>query len=53
MYSNYAYCGLPTNFTNGQVWITAKNGMKLTPDAFWFLYEINRNIMEMTDWMEV
>jgi hypothetical protein len=27
--------------------------MKLTPDAFWALYEINKNIMEITDWMEV
>ena len=53
MYSNYAYRGLPANYTNGECCIIAHNGMKLTHDAFWALWEINRNIMEMTDWRDL
>ena len=47
---NTIYRGLPANYTNGEGCIVARNGMKLTVDAFWVLWEINKNIMEMTDW---
>ena len=51
--TNTVYRGLPANYTNGECYIIAHNGMKLTPDAFWMLWEINHNIMEMTNWKEV
>ena len=47
---NALYRGLPANYTNGECYITAHNGMKITPDAFWMLWEINKNIMDTTDW---
>jgi len=46
-HSTANYRGLPENCTNDEANIVAPNGVKMTHDAFWTLFELNKEIMEV------
>lgn len=43
--SNYPWRGLSENCTNGDAAIVAGNGIRISHDAFWFLFSVNKAVM--------
>lgn len=44
-YNYYSYHGLSENRLNGEANIVMPNGIKMTHNAFWTLYGINKEVM--------